>query len=123
MGGGRQLLLADDGGNLSSVRGFFGAVPRETQAHCPSLGGPHLEKIQLQRIMPIIELAACGLVVLYGLAVFHLPLNGPIVGTIAKLFNVQSNTTLPIDRRFYDSAGWTMGYATIGQIPTAEDVS
>ncbi len=76
---------------------------------------------RLSQVMtPLIGLVACGLFVLYGLAVFHLPLDGPIFGPLAQAFHVQSNTKFA---NFYDSANWTMGYATIGQIPTATDVA
>jgi hypothetical protein len=67
-----------------------------------------------QEMMPVLGLAACTLFILYGLAVIHLPLDGPIFGPVARALNIQSNTKFA---NFYDSAGWTMGYATIGQIP------
>ncbi|MCC7207504.1 MAG: hypothetical protein IT323_09365 [Anaerolineae bacterium] len=65
-------------------------------------------------------LAALALFALYGLAVVKAPLNGALVGPVAGALGLQSNTKFPT---FYDSAGWTMGYATIGQIPTAEDAA
>ncbi len=72
------------------------------------------------RLAPIIGLLGCGLFILYGLAVIHLPLDGPVFGAVARTLNIQSNTKFA---NFYDSAGWVMGYATIGQIPTASDVA
>ncbi|HRE49133.1 MAG TPA: glycosyltransferase family 39 protein [Aggregatilineales bacterium] len=73
-----------------------------------------------QIFTPLLGIAALSLFVLYGLAVVKLPLNAPMVGDIARALNMSSNTKFP---HFYDGAGWTMGYATIGQIPTAEDVA
>jgi hypothetical protein len=73
----------------------------------------------LKRISPLLGLAACALFVLYGLAVIKLPLDGPVFGALARALNIQSNTKFA---NFYDSAGWTVGYATIGNIPTASDV-
>jgi hypothetical protein len=64
---------------------------------------------------PALGLFASGLFIVYGLAVIHLPLDGPVFGPLARVLNLHSNTKF-VD--FYDSAGWTMGYATIGQIPT-----
>jgi len=58
------------------------------------------------------------LFVLYGAAVVKMPLDGPIFGPLGSALNLKSNTKFA---NFYDSAGWTMGYATIGQIPTSQD--
>lgn len=69
---------------------------------------------------PAAGFAALALFVAYGLAVVKLPLDAPLFGPLARALNIQSNTKFP---NFYDSAGWTMGYATIGQIPTAQDVA
>jgi hypothetical protein len=73
----------------------------------------------LGRLSPLLGLTACALFVLYGLAVIKLPLDGPVFGPLTKALNIQSNTKFA---NFYDSAGWTVGYATIGNIPTASDV-
>lgn len=72
-----------------------------------------------QSLTRTVGLIALLLFMLYGLAVIKMPLDGPVFGPIASLLNIQSNTKFT---HFYDSAGWTMGYATIGQIPTAADV-
>jgi len=61
-----------------------------------------------------------GAFVVYALAVVHLPLDGPLFGPLAQVFNVHSNTKFPA---FYDSAGWVQGYATIGQFTTTQDVA
>ena len=73
-----------------------------------------------RRVGPLPGLAACALFVVYGLAVVKLPLDGPVFGPLASALNIQSNTKFP---HFYDSAGWTMGYATIGQFPTEADIA
>ncbi|MEP7287215.1 MAG: glycosyltransferase family 39 protein [Chloroflexota bacterium] len=78
------------------------------------------EQFSLWPKSSVIGIAACGLFVLYGLAVVKMPLDGPIFGPLARALNLQSNTKFA---NFYDAAGWTMGYATIGQIPTAQDVA
>ncbi|MFN7210789.1 MAG: ArnT family glycosyltransferase [Aggregatilineales bacterium] len=73
-----------------------------------------------ERAMPLLGVAVCAAYVLYGAAVIKLPLNLPVFAQIGQALGLQSNTKFP---HFYDSAGWTMGYATIGQIPTAEDIA
>jgi 4-amino-4-deoxy-L-arabinose transferase-like glycosyltransferase len=73
-----------------------------------------------ERTMPILGVAVCGAFVLYGAAVIKLPLDMPFFAQIGQIMGLQSNTKFP---HFYDSAGWTMGYATIGQIPTAQDIA
>lgn len=70
--------------------------------------------------MSLLGVAVCAAYVLYGAAVIKLPLNLPVFAQIGQALGLQSNTKFP---HFYDSAGWTMGYATIGQIPTAEDIA
>jgi hypothetical protein len=60
------------------------------------------------------------LFVLYGLAVVKLPLDVPGFKEAAQALNITSNTKFV---NFYDAAGWTMGYATIGQMPTDEDIA
>ncbi len=70
----------------------------------------------LKRLAPLAALAF----VLYGLSVIHLPLDGAGFGALAQLLNLKSNTKFP---NFYDSAGWTMGYATIGQLPSEADTT
>jgi hypothetical protein len=66
--------------------------------------------------------AACGLFVLYGLAVVKMPLNLPGFRTAAQVFNITPHPQNKFDY-FYDSAGWTMGYATIGHLPTGQDIA
>ncbi|GAB4550629.1 MAG: hypothetical protein OHK0023_16780 [Anaerolineae bacterium] len=73
-----------------------------------------------QSLTAFFGVIACVLWVLYGLAVMKLPLDMPIFSQVAQVFNLTSNTKFP---NFYDSAGWTLGYATIGQIPTAQDIA
>ena len=56
---------------------------------------------------------------LYAAAVFHMPTEGAVFGPISRAFGIQPNTGFAL----YDSAGWTVGYAVIGQIPTEADVA
>ncbi|MBN2470336.1 MAG: hypothetical protein JXN59_06385 [Anaerolineae bacterium] len=56
---------------------------------------------------------------LYVVAVFHMPTAGPVFGPLARALGVESNTGFAL----YDSAGWTVGYAVIGQIPTEEEIA
>ncbi len=58
------------------------------------------------------------LFILYGIAVFKMPLDKPGFKIIADVLNLKSNTEYA---NFYDSAKWTVGYAKLGQIPTAQD--
>ena len=59
------------------------------------------------------------LYLLYAGAVFHMPTEGAVFGAVSAALNIMPNT----DFAFYDSAGWTRGYAVLGQIPTAEDIA
>ncbi len=59
------------------------------------------------------------LYLLYAVAVFHMPTGGAVFGTLAGALGVAPNT----DFAFYDSAGWTLGYAKLGHLTTAEDVA
>jgi hypothetical protein len=55
----------------------------------------------------------------YGITVFHMPTEGPIVEQIADLFNIEPNA----DNGFYDSAGRIAGgYANTGHFTTQEDI-
>lgn len=56
---------------------------------------------------------------LYAVAVFHMPTEGAVFGTLSQTLGITSNTGFAL----YDSAGWTVGYAVIGQIPTAEEIA
>ncbi|MFQ3537050.1 MAG: hypothetical protein SNJ58_14380, partial [Aggregatilineales bacterium] len=75
---------------------------------------------RLQGAVPIFGVGVCLAFVLYSAAVIKLPLDQPIFAQIGRLLGLHSNTKFP---HFYDSAGWTMGYATLGQIPTAQDIA
>jgi hypothetical protein len=70
-------------------------------------------------------LAAAGLIAIpllyigYGRAVFHMPTDGPIFGTLARALAIVPNT----DHAFYDSAGRIAGgYADIGHLTTQADI-
>jgi len=60
-----------------------------------------------------------GLMVIYGATVVKLPTNS-IFAPLAEALNItpQPGHRYPL----YDAAGWTAGYATIGHIPSEEDV-
>ena len=62
---------------------------------------------------------AIALFFAYSLSVFKMPTSGPIFGTIAGALNIQ-----PLwDWRYplHDPAGWTVGYAITGHLPTESD--
>lgn len=57
---------------------------------------------------------------LYGVSVLHMPTEGAIFGPLSRALGLESSYG---DRyAFYDSAGWTEGYATIGHVPTQHDI-
>lgn len=70
-----------------------------------------LAQAGLRLMMPVFYLA-------YAVAVFHMPTEGALFGSLARALGVTPNT----DFAYYDSAGWTVGYAVLGQIPTQTDV-
>jgi hypothetical protein len=70
--------------------------------------------------IPVLGLASLGLYVVYGFAVMKLPLHIPVFKEVTQALGITSNTKFP---QFYDGAGWTFGYATIGQMPTDEDIA
>jgi hypothetical protein len=55
---------------------------------------------------------------LYALAVVHMPTEGAIFDPLSRALGLHANTRYD----FYDSAGWVMGYATIGHSPTDADI-
>lgn len=54
----------------------------------------------------------------YALAVRHISTEGPFWSKASDLLNMPANTRYA----FFDSAGWVMGYATIGHSPTGADI-
>ncbi len=102
------------------LAGIFTGRCLNRQWCIPADVGAPLAELLSDVLTPALGVLACGLFALYALAVIHVPLDGPVFSTVANLLNLRSNTKFA---NFYDSAGWTMGYATIGQIPTAEDVA
>ncbi len=103
------------------LAGIFTARCLNRQWSLPDFARRRMARLRLTRFpVQALGLVALGLFVLYGLAVIHLPLGGRITTPIAQVLNIQSNTKFP---QFYDSAGWTMGYATIGQIPSPTDIT
>lgn len=56
----------------------------------------------------------------YGLSVFKMPTSGPIFAPIAEALTIRP---LPAWRYpLYDPAGWTVGYAVTGHLPSEEDL-
>ncbi len=55
---------------------------------------------------------------IYARAVLHLPTEGTVFGPLSRALGLEANTGFA----FYDSAGWVVGYARVGQIPTEADV-
>ncbi len=64
------------------------------------------------------QLAVLAVYLLYVAAVFHMPTEGAFFGPLSKALGITPNTEFA----FYDSAGWTVGYAVLGQIPTQTDL-
>jgi hypothetical protein len=70
-------------------------------------------------------IAGAGIVIpllymVYGLSVVKMPTEGRFFGALSDTLGLQSSYW---DRyAFYDSAGWTEGYATIGHVPTQTDI-
>jgi hypothetical protein len=61
------------------------------------------------------------LYVVYGLSVVKMPIEGRFFGPLSDALGLKSSYW---DRyAFYDSAGWTEGYATIGHVPTQTDIN
>lgn len=70
-------------------------------------------------------MAAAGVIIpaaylFYGLRVVKLPTEGEIFGLLSDRLGLASSYGTRY--AFYDSAGWTEGYATIGHIPTQADI-
>lgn len=61
-----------------------------------------------------------ALYIYYGVSVVKLPTKGAVFGPLSEALGLESSYW---DRyAFYDSAGWTAGYATIGHVPTQQDI-
>jgi hypothetical protein len=62
-----------------------------------------------------------ALYVVYALSVVKMPTEGRLFGPLSDALSLQSSYG---DRyAFYDSAGWTQGYATVGSVPTQTDIN
>ncbi len=62
-----------------------------------------------------------ALYLVYGVSVVKMPTAGTVFGPLSHALGLESSYG---DRyAFYDSAGWTPGYATLGQVPTQTDVN
>jgi hypothetical protein len=83
----------------------------------PSDKADAMYRVPMQGLMGIF---AVGLFILYGGTVIKLPTQGMFFGTLSDWLNVapQPGHRYP----FYDAANWTEGYATIGHLPSEQDV-
>ncbi len=74
--------------------------------------------------VPVTALAGIvipAMYVLYGLSVVKLPTDGVLFGPLSAALGLESSYGQRY--AFYDSAGWTQGYATIGHVPTQADIN
>lgn len=71
-------------------------------------------------IYPSLGLICLALMTVYGLTVIKLPTSGAVFEPISEFLGVRPKAghRYPL----YDAAGWTPGYATIGHLPSQEDV-
>ncbi len=69
-------------------------------------------------VVAVAGIVVPALYLLYAAAVFHWPTEGPVFREVSRALGIAPNTGFAL----YDSAGWTPGYAVIGQIPTTEDI-
>ena len=78
-----------------------------------------LSQVHIPHFQRILALASLLLFVGYSLTVFKMPTSGQIFEPIAKALNINP---LPSWRYpLYDPAGWTVGYAVTGHLPSPED--
>jgi hypothetical protein len=61
------------------------------------------------------------LLLFYSLSVIKMPTEGAIFGPLSDVLGYESSY-LANRYAFYDSAGWVPGYATIGHVPTQQDI-
>ena len=78
-----------------------------------------LLRVPMPAVQGWIACAAALMFLGYSLTVFKMPTSGAIFEPIAKMFSI---TPLPTWRYpLYDPAGWTVGYAITGHLPSQED--
>jgi hypothetical protein len=79
-----------------------------------------LKRIRLLQTSQFTSLISLGLVVIYGFTVIKLPTEGPFFGPLSDRLGL---APAPGHRYpLYDAAGWTEGYATIGHLPSPQDM-
>jgi 4-amino-4-deoxy-L-arabinose transferase-like glycosyltransferase len=108
---------------LCMLSGLFAS---RTLVACWTFPENYLSRLFVHRfrqIAPQLAILAAAVVPLlylgYGRAVFHMPTEGAIFGTLAQAFNIQPNA----HGNFYDSAGRIAGgYADIGHLTTQSDL-
>lgn len=81
-----------------------------------------LKKLLTAQVVPVqygLSWLVLGLMLVYGLSVVKMPTEGAVFGDLSDTLGLEP---APGHRYpFYDSAGWTEGYATIGHFPTQQD--
>jgi hypothetical protein len=78
-----------------------------------------LSRFTIPHFQQFLTLTSLCLFVGYGITVFKMPTSGQLFEPIATALNI---TPLPSWRYpLYDPAGWTVGYAVTGHLPTQED--
>lgn len=78
-----------------------------------------LMQIKIPHFQHILALLSLGLFLGYGITVFKMPTSGQVFEPIASALNI---SPLPSWRYpLYDPAGWTVGYAVTGHLPTPQD--
>jgi len=74
-------------------------------------------RIEASALLPLF---VAVLYVWYGFSVIKLPTEGRLFGWLSDVAGLESSYGERY--AFYDSAGWTQGYAAIGHVPTQEDI-
>ena len=79
----------------------------------------YLQRLSCRRFADFFVLIPALMFLGYGLTVFKMPTSGAIFRPIAETLHIRP---LPAWRYpLYDPAGWTVGYAVTGHLPSAED--
>lgn len=78
-----------------------------------------IQRVKIPHFQTILATMTLVLFLGYSITVFKIPTSGQIFEPIAQAFNI---SPLPSWRYpLYDPAGWTVGYAVTGHLPTPED--
>lgn len=79
----------------------------------------NLRILKIPRIQNILALGSALLILIYSLTVFKMPTSGPIFEPISKALNIHPLPSWKYP--LYDPAGWTVGYAITGHLPSEDD--